>query len=106
MKVKKGGRNKLIPFQEPRKRAHISKSLQNSLFSRINEAGLERVLHILDDFFIALPPPHSLCSTELDIPLASGKTFGLSTELEFMGILLDSQRMEAWLPEDKLSCPH
>ena len=38
----KGGRNRLTPFQEPRKRDHMSRSLRNSLLSRINEVGLER----------------------------------------------------------------
>lgn len=78
-----------------------------------NKLSITGVLHILDDFFIALPPPRSQCSTalchlltvvmDLDIPLASGKTFAPSTQLEFMGILLDSSQMEARLPDDKLN---
>ena len=70
------------------------------------------VLHILDDFFIACAPPRPQCSTalcqlltlftELDIPIAPGKTFPPSTHLEFMGILLDSMKMEARLPDNKL----
>ena len=42
--VEKGGRNRLTPFQEPRKRDHMymSRSLRNSLLSRITEVGLER----------------------------------------------------------------
>ena len=71
------------------------------------------VMHILDDFFIALPPPRfhrstALCRlltlfTDLDIPFAPGKTFTPSTQLEFMGILLDSSLIEARLPDDKLT---
>ena len=38
----KGGRNRLTPFQEPRKRDHMSRSLRNSLPSQITEVGLER----------------------------------------------------------------
>ena len=88
----------------------LSEGLEWIIHSKLNIPG---VLHILDDYFIALPPPRSLCSTalcelltlftDLGIPLAPGKTFRPSTELEFMGILLDSQKMEARLPDDKLS---
>ena len=91
----------------------LSEGLEWIIHSKLNIPG---VLHILDDFFIAFPPPRSLCSTalcelltlftDLGIPLAPGKTFRPSTELEFMGILLDSQKMEARLPDDKLSRLH
>lgn len=77
-----------------------------------NHVGVPRVLHILDDFFIAEPPPASNCATslckllhlftELDVPLAPNKTFKPSTTLEFLGITIDSNKMEARLPEDKL----
>lgn len=88
----------------------LSDALEWIIRSKLNIPG---VLHILDDFFIALAPPRSHCATalcqlltlftDLDIPLAPGKTFRPSTELEFMGILLDSTNMEARLPEDKLT---
>ena len=39
---------------------------------------------------------------DLNIPVAPGKTQGPSTSLEFMGITLDSERMEARLPRDKV----
>ncbi|KAL9977320.1 hypothetical protein ACROYT_G014710 [Oculina patagonica] len=78
-----------------------------------HKLNVPQVIHILDDFFIALPPPRSHCATalckvlhlftELDIPIAPGKTFSPSTSLEFMGILLDSHTMEARLPQDKLT---
>ena len=74
---------------------------------------IPKVIHILDDFFIAAAPPRTHCATalcnvlhlftELDIPIAPGKTFPPSTSLEFMGILLDSSTMEARLPQDKLA---
>ena len=41
--------------------------------------------------------------TDLNIPIAPGKTFPACTCLEFMGILLDSNTMEARLPVDKLT---
>ena len=39
----------------------------------------------------------------LRAPLVASKTLGASQVLEFMGIELDSSRMEARLPEDKLN---
>jgi len=74
------------------------------------------VLHILDDFlFIA--PTEDQCKRDLDnfvslcnhlgVPLAPGKTVGPGTALQFAGITLDSVRMEARLPEEKLQkCPN
>ena len=88
----------------------LSDALEWIIRHKLNISG---VMHILDDFFIALPPPRSHCSTalchlltlftDLDIPLAPGKTFTSSTQLEFMGILLDSSLKEARLPDDKLT---
>ena len=37
------------------------------------------------------------------VPMVAAKTLGPSQVLEFMGIVLDSQRMEARLPDDKLA---
>ena len=69
------------------------------------------VLHILDDFlFIA--PTKDQCKRDLDnfvllcnrlgVPLAPDKTVGPGTALQFASITLDSVRMEARLPEEKL----
>ena len=48
------------------------------------------------------PGPSMYCKT-LGIPLAVGKEAGPATSLEFLGILLDTIRMEARLPDDKFS---
>ena len=74
--------------------------------------GLQRVIHILDDFFIA-ESSRLACLTSfstllrvfmsLRAPVVASKTIGPSQEIEFMGIVLDSIRMEARLPQDKLS---
>ena len=46
---------------------------------------------------------HLLCLfTELNVPIAPGKTFAPSQSLEFLGITLDSVHMSALLPTDKL----
>lgn len=83
----------------------------------VNLCGISFVCHILDDFLIIEPPsskqPHHLpCQQSLSsmllafknlgIPIAPHKTQGPSTTLEFMGIVLDSDRMEARLPADKV----
>ena len=39
----------------------------------------------------------------LQAPVMASKTLGPSQELEFMGIVLESIRMEARLPDDKLN---
>ena len=91
------------------------------LFNQISDAlewilkcnyGLRHFIHILADFFIA-EPTKVLClgsfSTllkvfmSLRVPTVAAKTLGPSQVLEFMGIMLDSNRMEASLPEDKLA---
>jgi len=72
---------------------------------------LPRVLHILDDFFIAEPNRLQCLSSfstllrlfmSVNVPVVASKTLGPSQVLEFMGIELDTTRMEARLPEDKL----
>ena len=75
--------------------------------------GVPNVVHILDDIFFVAKPPRSGCFTalcnilwlftELDIPVAPGKAFPPTTSLEFMGVLLDSNKMEARLSLDKLT---
>ena len=76
-----------------------------------NNYGIQHVIHILDDFFIAgrnkldcLTSFSTLLRVfmSLKAPVVSSKTIGPSREIEFMGIILDSVRMEARLPQDKL----
>lgn len=70
------------------------------------------VLHILDDFlFIATTKDQCardlqnfiLLCDYLGVPLASEKTVGPNTVLQFAGITLDSICFEARLPADKLN---
>ena len=70
------------------------------------------ILHLLDDFLIIdnslsscannLTKFLGLCD-ELGVPMAPLKTVGPSTVLSFAGIELDTCKMEARLPRDKLS---
>jgi len=83
----------------------------------VNKCYISFVCHILDNFLIIEPAsaslPHSqLCQESLSsmlltfrnlgIPIAINKTQGPHTVLEFMGIVLDSEKMEARLPADKV----
>ena len=76
----------------------------------IKEAGVEQVIHYLDDYFFVESPqrPATALGTairtlsDLGIPLAPEKVEGPSTKLTFLGIELDSDLMTARLPEDKL----
>ena len=86
------------------------------LFNQLSDAlewilkhnySLQNVLHILDDFFVA-KCTRVQCLTffstllrvfmSLGGPVVAAKTLGPSQVLEFMGIVLDTTRMEAHLP--------
>lgn len=72
--------------------------------------GLQNVLHILDDFFLA-ERFRVQCLTSVSTlpwvfmpfrtPVVAARTLGPSQVLEFIGMVLDTTRMEARLPEDK-----
>ena len=76
-------------------------------------AGVSYLIHYLDDYLTMGPPSSSVCQQNLDlfitlcrelgVPLASEKLEGPTTTLLFLGIILDTNRMEIRLPEDKLS---
>ena len=83
----------------------------------IHKCFISFVCHILDDFLLIEPPSPSapfdqtcraslssmlLTFQNLNIPVAPKKTEGPCTVIEFMGIVLDSNRMEARLPRDKV----
>ena len=69
------------------------------------------VIHVLDDFlfispsqqdcFIALNHFKHICHL-IGVPLAPEKTIGPSQSLPFLGINLDTVKMEASLPQDKI----
>ncbi|CAB4009664.1 Hypothetical predicted protein [Paramuricea clavata] len=82
-----------------------------------NNCKISFACHILDDFLIMEPkapsiPHDSTCLQslskmlltfhDLKIPIAPGKTQGPLQVLEFMGIILDTVKMEARLPADKI----
>ncbi|XP_054879603.1 LOW QUALITY PROTEIN: uncharacterized protein LOC129354134 [Poeciliopsis prolifica] len=77
----------------------------------LNVTKLPSVLHLLDDFLLIDPPSHPSHSlqklkdlfTQVGVPLSEDKTAGPSTVMEFLGISLDSEKMLASLPTNKLA---
>lgn len=77
----------------------------------INNYGIHDFLHLLDDF-LAIDGPGTdgdqtmslilFIFNKLCVPIAPHKTVGPTTELEYLGITLDTNKMEARLPADKL----
>ena len=77
------------------------------------KAGVSYVIHYLDDYLTIGPPLSQICQHSMDIftslwkglgvPLATDKLEGPATSLSFLGIILDTCRMDIRLPADKLS---
>ena len=72
-----------------------------------NVFGISTILHLLDDFLTIDPPDIladrtmaliTLLFKKLQIPIAPNKTVGPTTCLEYLGIILDTEAMEARLP--------
>ena len=78
----------------------------------VEQQGVSLSLHYLDEFLNMGPASSTLCQEnfaifqqvceELGISLATEKIEGQSTCITFLGIILDTSRMEARLPDDKL----
>ncbi len=76
-----------------------------------NNYGVKKLsFHLLDDF-LTIDSPGDTCQTmqillfvfnKLGVPLSPTKTLGPVTELEYLGIILDSEKMEARLPLEKV----
>jgi len=82
----------------------------------LEQQGVSPIMHYLDDFLTLAPPDSTTCQRNMDIiksvclhlgvPLAVEKVEGPSTLLTILGIDLDTVRMEARLPTDKLHRIH
>ncbi len=77
-----------------------------------NNHGISFLVHLLDDFLLITPPSSppaasltilSAVFSELGVPLSKEKTEGPSTSLEFLGITLDTNLLQASLPAAKLN---
>ena len=79
----------------------------------MQQQGVSCLMHYLDDFLTIGPSGLDTCQRNLNIitsvcatlgiPLASGKVEGPSTALTFLDIILDTETMEAPLPEEKIN---
>ena len=79
----------------------------------LQEQGVSFIIHYLDDFLTIGPPNSTICYHNLNaiirlckvlgVPLAVEKVSGPSTTIEFLGIILDTGKMEACLPAEKLA---
>ena len=76
-----------------------------------NNYNVENIIHLLDDFLTVDPASEkgyrtmallSMIFKKLGIPLSVKKTIGPVTELEYLGIILDSVNMLARLPADEV----
>lgn len=77
-----------------------------------NKYGIARILHLLDDF-LTIDAPNvdrnrtmallTMIFNKLNVPLAKHKTMGPLKVIEYLGITLDSDKMEARLPEEKVN---
>lgn len=76
-----------------------------------NNYNIENILHLLDDFLVIEPPWADAVNTKdtllsifqsLGIPLSAKKTEGPCKVVEYLGIFLDSELMEARLPLEKV----
>ena len=77
-----------------------------------NNYNIEYILHLLDDFLTIDRPDSTpertmailtLVFRKLGLPLSQKKTVGTTHVLEYLGIILDSIRMGARLPTEKVS---
>ena len=78
----------------------------------VQQSGVTLSIHYLDDFLTMGPPGSPICHhnlqtfihtcNRLGVPLALEKVEGPTTCLTFLGITLDTIRMEIRLPEEKL----
>lgn len=76
-----------------------------------NNYHIENILHLLDDFLVIVPEEmnarETMCTflnifESLGVPLSPKKTEGPCHVIEYLGIFLDSVKMEARLPRDKI----
>lgn len=76
-----------------------------------NKYKIKNIIHLLDDFLTVESASEegyrtmailTMLFSKLGIPLSTKKTIGPATKLEYLGIILDSEKMLACLPQDKV----
>jgi len=101
----------MLPFGL-RSTQKIFTALADALEWCIVKKGVEFIYHYLDDFKLLGPPDSERCSQnlhiiqsvcrDLGVPMAREKKAGPTSNIEFLGIIIDTVRQELCLPEDKL----
>ena len=91
----------------------IFSAVADALAWILQKKGVAHQLHYLDDFLLVGPPDTSVCAQalqctldtcqELGVPVAAHKTEGPSCQLTFLGIQIDTIKMELSLSPDKLA---
>jgi len=94
-----------------RDQLYLTHFLKPSAIIAKNNYKVNNILHLLDDF-LTIDPPHAdgersmalimMICKRLNVPIAMHKTVGPVTCLEYLGIILDTQKMEARLPQEKI----
>ena len=73
--------------------------------------GIEFILHLLDDYLMIDSPSATaerimalltMIFNRLRVPIAPHKTVGPTVQLQYLGIILDTDSMEACLPLENL----
>lgn len=73
--------------------------------------GVQNLLHLLDDYIAFIPSSADGVAemarflkvfSDLNIPLSESKTCGPTTRIEYLGLILDTCKMQVELPEVKL----
>ncbi|CAG2204561.1 unnamed protein product [Mytilus edulis] len=89
----------------------ISDAFKNCPIIPKNNYKVNSILHLLDDFLTIDPPDADgertmaimmMIFKKLNIPIAKHKTIGPVKCLEYLGIILDSEKMKARLPLNKV----
>ena len=100
-----------LPFGSRSSPVLFDKLSRAIVWIAVNNYKIDNILHLLDDF-LAIDKPsadgHRLMAlltmvfNKLGIPLSKKKTIGPTCVIEYLGIILDSIKMEARLPRDKV----
>ena len=87
-------------------------AVADTLLWIMGQRGVEEALHYLDNFLVLGPGGSDRCgkalktslqlSQSLGLAVASHKTEGPSTEISFLGILINTKQMVLRLPQDKI----
>jgi len=101
----------MLPFGL-RSAPKIFNAVADALYWHLRQSGITYLYHYVYDYILVAPPQSSLCQSWLDlllsecaqlgVPIASHKTDGTTTVVTFLGILIDTDRGELRLPQDKL----